>query len=347
MLVLESDGLCLAFIHIPKTAGTTLRQMLENAIKQRFLGTEVNSVIHCPSPKLYSSKIHTSTVIPENQPVETDAPRILNLSGDSHSLPNGNDRNIRLPQQTKQELPTSTEGPRVVCYGYWQISDGVDLAHVPRRHFQDYYPPPDAAGQNGKLPDYWSAAGSDQENYKPQSGYPLQKPDKSRFIWITCVRNPYTRIFSAYCWYNKKRGLPASPQGFRFFLRYRLRRIVNDYRQMFATQQPPAAEFIHFIPMWMMVSEQNGVPNVDYIVRQENFESDMARLMTRLKLPWSNEHRNAHCREESPPLPYSYLDCYDDDTRAIVEDLYQEDFNYFGYRRILSNHVGAERWGTC
>ena len=76
MLIVESDGLFMVFIHIPKTAGTTLRQILESSLRIHFSKPSDNSSNH-----------------------------------------------------------------RVVCYGYWNILNGVDLAHVPFRFFQNYYPP--------------------------------------------------------------------------------------------------------------------------------------------------------------------------------------------------------------
>nr|QBK90815.1 MAG: sulfotransferase family protein [Pithovirus LCPAC201] len=314
MLIVESDGLFMVFIHIPKTAGTTLRQILELSLK-----------IHFAKP---------------------------NSSRSNSSKAKSSSENIEIMRDLKEKAQ-----PRVICYGYWNISDGIDLAHVPFRFFQNYYPPnPDWIGNLGKSSetkrfdrrvrtDHIKVAnllqpvnGNDlisrSERLVRKTQTKRKDTDKSRFIWITCVRNPYARIYSAYCWHKKEKRLPSSPEGFRFFLIVKLREIVKNYNQSFIENRPPSPEYIHFIPMWMMVSDRDGIPKVDHIIRQEEFDQQVPALLKKLNLPIPNKYSNIHCRNKSPPPSYDYLKYYDQETLELIETLYSRDFELFGYRRL-------------
>ncbi len=311
MLIVESDGLQIVFIHIPKTAGTTLRQILELSLKIHFAKS-------------------TSTNPFQSSPLE-----------DSKTV---GDLREKAPHQ-------------VICYGYWNVSNGIDLAHIPFRFFQNYYPPnPDWIRNSGGTPGTGQArrrtrmnpikvanllqpANNDNSISQSKqliSGFQVKRKDmdKSRFTWVTCVRNPYARIYSAYCWYNREKRVPSSPDGFRFFVAIKLRKIVENYNRMFKENQPPSPEYIHFIPMWMMVSDRDGIPKVDHIIRQEEFDQQVPALLKRLHLPLPSKYSNIHCRDRSPPPSYDYLKHYDPETKNIVETLYQRDFELFGYRKL-------------
>lgn len=306
MLVVESNGLFIAFIHIPKTAGTTLREILKAALKIYFINVEVNKIKAYPSPS---------------------SPRRRAAKNSSLSSKN----TVIVDNRTEQ---TVGDTPKVVCYGYWNVSDGIDLAHVPRRFFQEYYPPNSGliAG-TGCHPARWCSPRISETMKQPTETHQVPpKMDKSKFTWITCVRNPYARIYSAYCWHNKENHLLSTPEGFKFFVALKLTKIVEEYESLFKQNRPPSPEYIHFIPMWMMVSDKDGIPRVDHIIRQEEFDQQVSSLLKKLGLPVPKEYANAHCRKQTPPPPYDYLKHYDPDTIKIVEKLYRRDFELFGYR---------------
>ena len=283
MLIVESDGLFMVFIHIPKTAGSTLRRILELSLRKHFSAV-----------------------------------------GNKHS------ENIN--------------NHRVICYGYWNILNGVDLAHVPFRFFQNYYPPnPDWIKNTGGFTETrqfmrrrMGSTGVTNLLQRPILTTQIKKENinKAKFTWITCVRNPYSRIYSAYCWYNKEKRLPSSPDGFRFFVIIKLTKIVEIYNRSFKENRLPSPEFIHFIPMWMMISDKDGIPKANHIIRQEEFDQQVPLLLKRLNLPIPDKYSNIHCKNKSPPSSYEYLKHYDHDTSKIIEKLYALDFEWFGYRRF-------------
>lgn len=262
MLIVESDGLLIVFIHIPKTAGTTLRQILESSLQIYF----------------------------------SDLKKIK---------------------------------AKIVCYDYWSVSNGIDLAHVPLRFFPDYYPPDSNWIQTRgvKSPTSRIINRCNPRGFKP-------KLDQAKFTTLTCVRNPYARIYSAYCWHSKQKGLSSSPDEFKLFLISKLSEIVMEHNKSFQLGLPPSSEYIHFIPMWMMVSDQDGILKVDQIIRQEEFDQQVLSLLNKLGLPIPKQYSSAHCTKKTPPEPYGYIKHYNQETLELIEKLYQKDFEVFGYRKL-------------
>jgi len=246
MLILERSDVTIVVIHVPKTAGTTLRHLLINSLRRNNRRMIVNHV----------------------------------------------------------ERPV-TDLVRGQVYSYWHIYKEVDLAHIPVRNINDYYP----------------------INHK--------KPIR----YITLVRSPYSRIYSAYAWYKRERREETNIDGFNKFVVERLPKIVANYYQNYIRGEMPTAEYIHFIPMWMMLVDKIGELQFDYLLRQESFNNDVKSLMEDLNLPLSPFLLNGNYRQhatDSNSTNDSHLDKYTFESMRIIELLYRRDFILFGYKFLLN-----------
>jgi hypothetical protein len=78
-------------------------------------------------------------------------------------------------------------------------------------------------------------------------------------------------------------------------------------------------------PLKTFVTDSEGVLLVDFLARFENLERDWQEISKRIgvdaPLPRNNASRH-------PP----YRDCYDDETRRMVSEMFREDLEFFGYQ---------------
>jgi len=82
-----------------------------------------------------------------------------------------------------------------------------------------------------------------------------------------------------------------------------------------------------FMPQLEWLTDENGRIAVDFVGRFENMQKDFDKIsdaigMTRQALPHENKSREDKC----------YRSYYDMETKAIVEDVFSADIEYFGYR---------------
>ena len=307
MLVIESEELSIALIHIPKTGGTTLRHLLQKCLISANYSVVHRSITRCSSP----IRKRRSMSLNESEMRHSSHTSSENFDpGDNTSHPPK--LHIVAPDiitSISDPVSPNTNSPRAICHGYWSNYDGVDLAHVPYRYFQEYYPPDNP----GSIP-----------------------LNVSKYTWITSVRNPYDRIYSAYCWHTSQNNIDNTLESFNIFVLHELPKIVTDFFVDFAVGIPPKDKYIHFIPMWMMLTDEKGhILKANYILRQETFNTDLITLFKGLKLPLPSRYSNSHCTNKNPPPIYSYLSNYSYSGLQIIETLYEKDFKYFGYQRLL------------
>lgn len=295
MLILESHDLCLVLIHTPKTAGTTLRNLIINGIRKKYKQVDIKRIERLPQDHSGSS----SVLLNSNKNKSSNLPPV----GCKQPIL-GNNSNII--------VPTKKDSVLTICYGYWHICNNVDLAHIPRRHVHKFYP--------------------------PDRSYII---DKKKFYWVSCVRNPYSRIYSAYAWFMKENHLTLDCKQFNKFVIHQLPKIIADYCEQFMKGEIPHYRYIHFMPMWMMLAEDDGKPYYDFIVRQETFATDVCCLMEGLKIPLNRESimngREYKHRTTGGKVYYDHLQHYTSEAINIIEKLYGRDFIMFGYKFILND----------
>ncbi len=82
--------------------------------------------------------------------------------------------------------------------------------------------------------------------------------------------------------------------------------------------------WMHFVPQYKFIYDENKQIQVDYLLRFENLAEDFDYVSKRLNLERSLPHVNASSRSK-------YQDYYTNKTRDIVADIYAEDIDLFGY----------------
>lgn len=123
---------------------------------------------------------------------------------------------------------------------------------------------------------------------------------------VLSVRNPYTRVVS--CWAG---WLPQVDP--------RLRRYRGDLNEFVIGMGRKLRQAM--VP----IADAYGL-GTDYLIRQESLEADVKRLVP--------EHEsNPHAREKYRSTPYGHdlMKMFSDRSRDMVAQLYQEDFEAFGY----------------
>ena len=152
---------------------------------------------------------------------------------------------------------------------------------------------------------------------------------ENHFIF-TFVRNPYTRILSAYLnkiqgssLENTRRravlGFPPHDEEYISFNQFLTRIRDFDINKL----------DIHFRPQWHLLG-LNKLIKYDFIGHLENFESDLNYVLNRISnnnapnelLSWRGHATNAKDNIEQ---------YYGAEEQALVVEIYRDDFNYLGY----------------
>lgn len=143
------------------------------------------------------------------------------------------------------------------------------------------------------------------------------------------VRNPYSRALSCYLekiageqWLRDMRlpDLGFDPRDEVSFVAF-LKRVA---------EQSPAEMDIHWAPQHFLLSL--GKVSYDFLGRFESFHADLRRVIDALELEVPDhllERRTAHVTEAGRRLH----DYYDDESVALVREIYRGDFEHLGYGR--------------
>jgi len=125
---------------------------------------------------------------------------------------------------------------------------------------------------------------------------------------FTIIRNPYDKMISE--WKRIVGNLKDEPNQFKNWLKKV--RIPKDHKNKNTT---------HFTKQVDFVLEKNK-EIVDKIFRFENYEevTNFIKIKTNKIVPHANRSTHKH---------YSYY--YDEEAKNILENLYKEDLDYFGY----------------
>jgi tetratricopeptide (TPR) repeat protein len=153
---------------------------------------------------------------------------------------------------------------------------------------------------------------------------------RDEYFTFTVVRNPYTRILSAYL--DKIQKSYHAPK-FRPPLGFGLPDVeevtFGDFLRRI--REIPIREINpHFQPQWLILSLNKSI-TYDFIGRFENLESDLQALLRHIgdeKFNGSNRvSRRPHATHASEKL----RQYYGIEEQALVSEIYEDDFKYLGY----------------
>jgi chondroitin 4-sulfotransferase 11 len=142
-----------------------------------------------------------------------------------------------------------------------------------------------------------------------------------RYFKFTIVRNPWERLVSTCAWSDQKwaSGVELERTEFDSLVR----RLHGTFRAARTAARPlilPA----HFEPQFSYVFDEHGGPMVDFIARYETLAADWDHIRARLGVSAALPVR---MRSHHRP----YRDYYDDETRAMVAEIYAQDASAFEY----------------
>ena len=163
------------------------------------------------------------------------------------------------------------------------------------------------------ITEYHSGTAPAQQHLHYQQLKSLVSPEVWKFEKIAFTRNPWDRLLSTYFWHN--RGFETFDQLVHF-----IDQLFHDYTPETIVQYPQYAKHFcaHFVPQSLFVG-----PDVQ-VFRFENYRDEVEKIKSRLGIKGEipHDHQTSH---------QHYSHYYTDETKAIVERLYFEDIQQFGY----------------
>ncbi len=143
-----------------------------------------------------------------------------------------------------------------------------------------------------------------------------------RYYKFTFVRNPWDRLVSTF-FFLKNGGLTekdkvwaeahlAEYNDFKDFVKYWLTELnINNS--------------LHFQHQHVFLEDEKGAIAVDFIGRFENIDEDFKTITDKLNIKRTLKRTNTSNRQKD------YRDYYDEETKAIVNEIYKKDIQLFNY----------------
>jgi hypothetical protein len=172
----------------------------------------------------------------------------------------------------------------------------------------------------------WGLQESLNQGHRPL--YQIDSPPSTPIV--TCVRNPYDRVYSAYLTGQKQYPILVQkpfPQFVVEDLPDVVRRQVNHGNR----REPLDLTGIHFTPMYIFLTNKSGRVQFDYVLYQERLLDDTRRVLGYFQIPSLSNLPFDQGSESQPPTPLSYLKYYDRKSLDIIYSLYRTDFEVFHY----------------
>ena len=147
---------------------------------------------------------------------------------------------------------------------------------------------------------------------------------EKKSVHAFCIsRNPYDRLVSAYYYLNNKTQHKEDLEDKEKFVSD-----FPDFEAFVKNGLPKAAkEQLHFLPQVFWIRNTDGNPEVESVLRVEHLQTDFDRFCEKMNLPKSMlQVTNASKRK-------SWQDYYSEETKAIVQQVYREDFEFFNYEK--------------
>lgn len=133
---------------------------------------------------------------------------------------------------------------------------------------------------------------------------------------VAIVRNPYRRFVSQFFDYGFSNSSTLAT-----FVRKRL--------PLFAGEASKVA--INFAAKQTLYTHRDGACAVDLVLRLEQMEEGFEKLSEFLGVPIQYEPQTRLRKSKASQAFENYMDAYDEDSLAIVRELYADDFALLGY----------------
>ena len=168
--------------------------------------------------------------------------------------------------------------------------------------------------------------------------------------WKTALTtsNPYDRIYSA-CLYSKRcrhfyfpvfkndTRTEAFKKPFLNLVKENLENWVIEYRAKAAKQEFLHSIGIHFAPIIVFATLATGKVKYDYVIRQEQLSKDYISMCDDLGIKNSHVHIMGCSTGYMVPKTHEYLKFYDSQAVEIINRIYADEFELFGYDMIDPN----------
>lgn len=167
-------------------------------------------------------------------------------------------------------------------------------------------------------PGHFTSGSACKERFTDQEWKQLYK--------FTFVRNPYTRLYSAYNY--------LATGGRQTKLDKKYQEELNSYTNFedFVLKGLKSAinkEILHFIPQMKLITDDKDNLIVDFIGKFENLEDDIKKLSkkTPKKIPIELEFHNKGKKRIT-----DYREVYTDEMIQVIEEVYGNDLKQLGYQ---------------
>lgn len=147
----------------------------------------------------------------------------------------------------------------------------------------------------------------------------IKNLDYKNNIIITNVRNPYTRVFSQYCFYmNKRNVIPKDMTFTKFCIDYPKWKHELNSENTFDTC------------FNILSVDKKLVINMEYVIKFENIDNDFNRVCNLLGIECKLPHQNKN------DMKYNIFDNYNQACIDSINKHFHLDFEYFNYKKIES-----------
>lgn len=141
-----------------------------------------------------------------------------------------------------------------------------------------------------------------------------------KYYKFAFVRNPYTRIASAYFYLKNIKGGGEHQNDLIL-----LSKNINDYIENYLLKE----SIIHLWPQFHFLTGVYGNILVDNIFKFENLDEEWSRICNKLNINYSLPHIRVSQKENYILSPNSI---------KIINSFYEKDFKLFGYK-MESNYI--------
>lgn len=278
----------------PKHAWWSFTQLIEIAIeKQQF--------------KLATQRLNTfAEWFPEDKDIQVKYKPIIQTSRQQHTYV--------LQPSNYMVCFTSAEQQKFMCMKLPKVASTTLIARLYKQ--MTHKKPPSGITHDGMIQEF-----EDTQEYDPIS---------NDYFTFTIVRNPYTRILSAYL---DKIQKPKRAPKFRPPLGFGLPDVEDvsfcDFLRRLSEKSVDELD-PHFQPQWLILDLHKSV-TYDYIGRFESLESDLQALLRHIGDEKYNGSNRVSRRPHATHAGDKLRQYYGEEEQALVAHIYDDDFKYFGY----------------